>query len=245
MTNPASGKAAAPANPATPAGSAFADPAGTWNRRFEAPGYLFGTAPNEWLRAHAGVWRPGQRVLCVADGEGRNSVWLAQQGLVVDAFDIAEVGVAKARTLAAERGVQVNFTVADCDGYAWQDAAWDGVAAIFVQFADPALRARLFARMVAALKPGGTLVLQGYTPKQLEYHTGGPGVLSHLYTADMLCEAFAALEIVELREVEAEVDEGPGHRGLSALIGLLARKPAARTTGEIDAIEKRIRRAAR
>lgn len=211
---------------AAPSGHAFADPAGTWNRRFEAPGYLFGTEPNQWLRAHAGVWQPGQRVLSVADGEGRNSVFLAQRGLVVDAFDIAEAGVAKARALAAERGVEVNFAVADCDGYAWRDAAWDGVAAIFIQFADPALRARLFARIVAALKPGGTLVLQGYTPKQLEYRTGGPGVLANLYTSAMLREAFAALEIVELREVEAEVDEGPGHRGMSALVGMVARKPA-------------------
>jgi SAM-dependent methyltransferase len=217
--------ASPPAAPATPS-PAFADPAGTWNRRFEAPGFLFGTQPNVWLREHAGLWRPGQRLLCVADGEGRNSVWLAQQGLVVDAFDVAEVGVAKARTLAAERGVQVNFAVADCDGYAWRAEAWDGIAAIFVQFADPALRARLFAHIVAGLKPGGTLVLQGYTPKQLEFRTGGPGVRSHLYTADMLREAFAGLEIVELREFEAEVDEGAGHRGMSALIGLVARKPA-------------------
>lgn len=214
-------------DPSAKAGTPFADPAATWNRRFEAPGYLFGTEPNLWLRDHADVWQAGQRVLCVADGEGRNSVFLAQRGLAVDAFDIAEAGVAKARALAAERGVAVDFAVADCDGYRWRDAAWDGIAAIFVQFADPPLRARLFAHMVAALKPGGTLVLQGYTPKQLDYRTGGPGVFANLYTAAMLREAFAALEIVELREYEAEVDEGPGHRGMSALIGLVARKPVA------------------
>lgn len=152
-------------------------------------------------------------------------MWLAQQGLSVDAFDIAEVGVAKARKLAAERGVAVNFEVADVDTFAWRKAAWDGIAAIFVQFADPDLRARLFARLVEGLKPGGTLVLQGYAPKQLEYRTGGPPVLSHLYAAAMLREAFAALEIVELREYEAEVAEGSGHRGHSALVGMVARKP--------------------
>jgi SAM-dependent methyltransferase len=206
--------------PSTP----FADPAGTWNRRFSEPGFLFGTEPNAWLREHAGVWQPGQRVLCVADGEGRNSVWLAAQGLVVEAFDIAETGVAKARQLAAERGVQVDFQVADCDGFAWPAAAYDGIAAIFIQFADPALRQRLFAHMVASLKPGGTLVLQGYTPQQLEYRTGGPPVASHLYTEPMLREAFAALDVVELREYEAEIHEGTGHAGRSALIGLVARK---------------------
>jgi SAM-dependent methyltransferase len=202
----------------------FADPALTWNKRFAADGYLFGTEPNAWLRENAGVWTSGQRVLCVADGEGRNSVWLAQRGLQVDAFDIAEVGVTKARRLAAEHGVSVDFQVADCDGFAWPEARYDGVAAIFVQFADPALRERLFAHIQRCLKPGGTLLLQGYTPKQLEYRTGGPPLLSHLYTADMLRDAFAAMDIVELRDYEADVAEGSGHHGRSALIGLVARR---------------------
>ncbi len=202
----------------------FDDPAGTWNRRFAEDGYLFGTEPNAWLREYAGVWSAGQRVLCVADGEGRNSVWLARRGLRVDAFDIAEVGVAKARRLAAEHGVEVGFQVADCDGFDWLRSAYDGVAAIFVQFADPALRERLFRRIVDSLKPGGTLLLQGYTPKQLEYRTGGPPLLSHLYTEALLREAFAALDIVELREYEADVAEGSGHCGHSALIGLVARR---------------------
>jgi 2-polyprenyl-3-methyl-5-hydroxy-6-metoxy-1,4-benzoquinol methylase len=205
--------------------TAYTDAAQTWNRRYEGEQFLFGTEPNVWLREHAGAFPRGGRVLCVADGEGRNSVWLARQGLVVDAFDIAEVGVAKARAYAARAGVAVDFQVAGCDGYPWREAAWDGIAAIFVQFADPGLRTRLFARMVAGLKPGGVLVLQGYTPKQLEYRTGGPPILAHLYTETMLREAFAALEVLELREYEAEVHEGSGHDGRSALIGLVARRP--------------------
>jgi SAM-dependent methyltransferase len=202
----------------------FADAALTWNKRFTADGYLFGTEPNAWLREHAHAWSAGQRVLCVADGEGRNSVWLAQRGLQVDAFDIAEVGVAKARRLAAEQGVNVNFQVADCDGFAWPEATYDGVAAIFIQFAEPALRERIFTHIQRCLRPGGTLLLQGYTPKQLEYRTGGPPVLSHLYTEHMLREAFAAMDIEELRDYEADVAEGSGHRGRSALIGMVARR---------------------
>ena len=211
-------------NTLTQTSSPFNAPAQTWNQRFAAPGFLFGSDPNAWLREHASVWSPDDRVLCVADGEGRNSVWLAEQGLKVDAFDIAEIGVAKARDLAAQRGVTVNFTVADCDDYAWPEEACDGVAAIFVQFADPALRERLFARMVRALKPGGHLVLQGYTPQQLEYKTGGPPLASHLYTEALLREAFAELDIVSLREYEADLAEGSGHHGRSALIGLVARR---------------------
>ena len=144
--------------------------------------------------------------------------------MAVDAFDIAEVGVAKARRLAAAQGVTVNFAVADCDGYAWPRATCDGVAAIFVQFADPAMRERLFANIVRCLKPGGTLVLQGYTPKQLDYRTGGPPLASHLYTATMLREAFAEVDLLELREYEAELAEGSGHRGHSALIGMVGRR---------------------
>lgn len=206
-----------------PGDTAFSDPAGTWNRRFAGDDYLFGTAPNVWLSDQAHRWLPGQRVLCVADGEGRNSVWLARRGLQVEAFDIAEQGVAKARRLASAQGVAVNFQVASCDDYAWPRAAFDGVAAIFVQFADPALRERLFAHIQRCLKPGGVLVLQGYTPKQLEYGTGGPPLASHLYTPTMLREAFGAMEIIELVEYEAEVAEGTGHHGRSALIGMVAR----------------------
>jgi SAM-dependent methyltransferase len=210
----------------TPPAPGFTDPAGTWNRRFAETDYLFGTEPNIWLREHAGVWQPGDRVLCVADGEGRNSVWLATQGLQVDAFDISDVGVAKARRLAEQQGVAVNFTVADCDAFDWPEAAYDGVAAIFIQFADPALRERVFANMVRSLKPGGVLLLQGYTPQQLEFRTGGPPLLSHLYTEELLREAFAGLDILTLRSYEGMVTEGAGHHGRSALVGLVARRPA-------------------
>lgn len=205
--------------------SAFPDAAATWNSRFQDRAYIFGTEPNTYLCQHAGLWQSGQRVLCVADGEGRNSVWLARQGLMVDAFDISTVGVEKARKLAGDAGVSVGFSVSDCDGWPWPVEAYDGVAAIFVQFADPAMRERLFAKIVASLKPGGYLVLQGYTPKQLDYKTGGPPILSHLYTQPMLRDAFAGMEIVELREYEEELAEGSQHRGHSALVGMVARKP--------------------
>ena len=202
----------------------FPDDASTWNKRFAGEGYVFGTEPNAYLREHAAQWRPGSRLLCVADGEGRNSVWLAAQGMLVDAFDISEVGVAKARKLAAATGVSVELSVSDCDSWPWPAESYDGVVAIFVQFADPSMRERLFANIIRSLKVGGILVLQGYSPKQLEYKTGGPSLLSHLYTEEMLRTAFASTEILEFRAYDADLTEGTRHRGQSALIGMVVRR---------------------
>lgn len=197
-----------------------------WNQRFGAAGYIFGTAPNAFLAANAHRLQAGQRLLCVADGEGRNSVWLAARGLEVTAFDISPVGVEKARRLAAERRVQVRYDVASVYDWPWPESGFDVLAAIFVQFADPGMRSFMFERMVRALVPGGLLLLEGYTPKQLEYRTGGPPHVENLYTEEMLREAFAALDLLELRQYEAQLAEGTQHAGRSALIDLVARKPA-------------------
>jgi hypothetical protein len=111
-----------------------------------------------------------------------------------------------------------------CDSFNWPTNHFDGVALIFVQFAAPEVRQRLFSNVQASLKPGGTMILQGYTPKQLDYKTGGPPLLSHLYTEGMLREAFRDMEILKLQVYEAELKEGEGHHGYSALIGMVARK---------------------
>lgn len=208
----------------TPA-PAFSDAQATWNERFSRDGYVFGTEPNAWLQQNAGLWGRPSRLLCVADGEGRNSVWLAGQGHRVDAFDISEVGVRKAQALAAGKGVQVQYSVAGCEDFDWGENRYDGVAAIFVQFADPALRRQMFARIARCLRPGGVLLLQGYTPRQLELRTGGPGILSHLYTPAQLALELQGLAITRVEEYEAELREGSGHAGLSALLGLTAFKP--------------------
>lgn len=203
----------------------FANPRETWDKRFSTPDYIFGTAPNTWLAAHAGLLQPGMRVLAVADGEGRNSVWMAQHGVQVDAFDISPVGVAKAQKLAQQAGVQVNYQVCGVEDFAWKVGEYDAVVAIFIQFADPATRATLFRQMQSALKPDGLILLQGYTPRQLDYKTGGPPNPDHLYTEEMLREAFSALDIVELRLYEDLLSEGSQHSGQSALVGLVVRKP--------------------
>lgn len=205
----------------------FANPRETWDARFARDDYIFGTAPNAFLAAQQARLAAGQRALAVADGEGRNSVWLARQGLVVTAFDIAPRGVAKARALAARAGVAVDYRVASVEEWDWTPEAFDVVAAIFVQFAPPAVRARMFAGMLRTLRAGGSLLLQGYTPRQLEYRTGGPPLVENLYTPELLRAAFAGHDIVELRAYDAVLAEGTQHAGISALIDCVVRKRAA------------------
>lgn len=204
--------------------SGFTEAAAKWNQRFSEPDYLFGTEPNVYLRDQAAHLPHSGHALCVADGEGRNSVWLARQGLQVQAFDISPIGVAKARKLARKAGVQVDYQIADCDQWKWPKTQFDVVAAIFIQFADPDMRSRLFTRMVQCLKPGGLLILQGYTPRQIEYKTGGPGILANLYTEEQLRHDFAEMDLLELRLYEDELAEGDHHVGRSALVGMRARK---------------------
>ena len=198
-----------------------------WSARYRDAGeeFLFGTTPNKFLAAQSAYFGDGTSVLAVADGEGRNSVWLAEQGCVVTATEISPVALEKAAKLARGRHVEVNFIQADIFYWDWPQDAFDAVVGIFIQFAGPAERPRQLAGMKDAVKPGGVLLLQGYTPKQLEYRTGGPSAVENLYTDTMLREAFADWEIVLLHEHEEHIEEGCAHAGRSALIDMVARKP--------------------
>ncbi|MFZ3005726.1 MAG: class I SAM-dependent methyltransferase [Phenylobacterium sp.] len=196
-----------------------------WDRRYAQGDYLFGVEPNAFLAGQMGRLRPGGRALAVADGEGRNGVWLAQQGLSVLSVDSSAVAQTKARSLAQARGVAMDLEQVDLSAWTWPRAEFDLVVAIFIQFAPPALRTQLFADMAQALKPGGLLLLQGYRPEQIAYGTGGPSAAENLYTEALLREAFAGLEIIELQSHDTVIHEGAGHDGLSALIDLVARRP--------------------
>lgn len=208
--------------------------ANIWDERYAGADYHFGTEPNAFLASQRGLLKPGMRCLAVADGEGRNGVWLAQQGLEVLSVDSSPVALAKAGKLAQKRGVNVQFEQADLLQDDWPllsnveggENRFDVVAAIFIQFAPPGMREQMFEHIKRCLKPGGLLLLQGYTPRQLEYRTGGPSQAENLYTETMLREAFAGMDILHLREHDGFISEGTGHRGMSALIDLVARKPA-------------------
>lgn len=202
-----------------------------WSERYRAAGedYLFGVAPNRFLEHRADQLRTGRKALCVADGEGRNSVWLAEQGLDVTAIDITEVAVAKAKKLADGRNVQVKFEIGDILAPDWPPVvhhnAYDWVIGIFIQFADPVARIHQMTALKWVTRPGGRILLQGYAPKQLDYKTGGPSAVENLYTSEILHALFADWSIEELVEYEDDISEGLGHRGRSALIGMIARKP--------------------
>jgi cyclopropane fatty-acyl-phospholipid synthase-like methyltransferase len=192
-----------------------------WEGRYAPESYLFGTAPNAFLAAQKERLPKNGRALSVADGEGRNGVWLAEQGLDVVSMDFSPTAQVKAHALAASRGVSITTHQVDVSTWEWPADAFDVIVVIFAQ---PLERTRLFAGVKNALKPGGLLLIQGYPPKQLEYDTGGPSDIARLYTREMLEAGFGDFTEVRIDEYDAEIYEGEGHGGMSALIELIATK---------------------
>jgi cyclopropane fatty-acyl-phospholipid synthase-like methyltransferase len=197
-----------------------------WNERYAGEDFFYGTEPNAFLVSQKGLLKPGMRCLAVADGEGRNGVWLAEQGLEVLSVDSSHVAQAKAKKLAQQRGVAMLFEQVDLLQWDWGEDNFDVVVAIFIQFVTSPEREQMFAAIKRCLKPGGLLLLQGYTPRQLEYRTGGPSQAENLYTEAMLRKAFTDMDIMQLHEHDSVIREGTGHSGMSALIELVARKKA-------------------
>jgi SAM-dependent methyltransferase len=195
-----------------------------WESRYRTPDYAFGREPNYFLAACKALLPRSGKALAVADGEGRNGVWLAEQGLDVLSIDFSPSAQRKARTLAHERGVEIAFVQADVHTWSYPEAAFDVVVEIFTQFSSPTERAQKWAGMRRALKPGGLLIIQGYTPRQLQYGTGGPKQVENLYTRAMLEDAFRGFRDMTIAEEEREMHEGTSHAGMSAVISLTARK---------------------
>jgi len=195
-----------------------------WQTRFNAPDYIFGKEPNAFLKSEARRLPKSGSALSVADGEGRNGVWLAQQGLDVLAVDFSPAALDKSQALAAERGVQIRTEIADVTTWRWPAAEFDVVVAIFVQVVFPAERAAFFANLKRALKPGGLLLMQGYRTDQLKYGTGGPPEAERLYSRALLQEAFGDMAQLDIREHDSVIGEGTAHVGMSALIDLVGKK---------------------
>jgi len=195
-----------------------------WDERYSAPGYAYGTEPNDFL-ASAAARIPRGRVLSLADGEGRNGVHLATLGYDVTSVDASPVGLAKADLLAAARGVRIHTVVADLAEFAVGDACWEGIVSIFCHL-PPALRRAVYGQVVRGLVPGGVFVLEAYTPAQLRFGTGGPSNPDLMPTLALLRDELAGLGIEHGVELERAVREGTLHDGPSAVVQVIARRPS-------------------
>lgn len=196
-----------------------------WDQRFGSPGFAYGTEPNAWLAAQACHLRPGGRVLSLGEGEGRNGVWLASRGHPVVAVDGSAVGLAKAARLAAERGVALDAVVTDLAAYQPPAATFDAIVLVFLHLPPP-LRVRVHAVAAAALRPGGLVILEAFTPRQLGNASGGPKDPAMLYEPDELRAEFPGVTWEVLREEEVHLAEGPFHQGPARVVRGLGRRTA-------------------
>lgn len=194
-----------------------------WDERYSTDEFIFGTEPNDFLKARTSRLKPGS-VLCLADGEGRNGVYLAKQGFNVTAVDASAAGLEKAQKLAKENGVNITTIHADLNDFVIEPNRWDNIVSIFCHLPEP-LRKKVHAASAAGLTSAGTFLLESYTPKQLDMPgIGGPPVPELMFNSEMLINDFQTLEIILVREAEREVNEGSRHSGLSAVVQFFARK---------------------
>lgn len=195
-----------------------------WDQRYDGEDYVFGHEPNVWMAANGDLLKPGMTALVPGDGEGRNGVWLAERGLDVTTIDASPVGVAKARSLADERGVKINSVVADLRDWVAPETGYDLVVLAFLHV-DPGDRTDVHRTIARALKPGGLLLLEGFTPDHLNYGKGGPPVTDMMFTEDRLRHDFEGLlTFEEIEALKTELPASERHGGPAAVIRLRARR---------------------
>lgn len=192
-----------------------------WNERYSETGFAYGSEPNDFLRENAGKLPPG-KILCLAEGEGRNAVFLAKKGFDVTAVDLSEVGLEKAKNLAEEANVKIRTVCADLADFDIEENYWDAIVSIWAHVPIPVRRA-LHRKAVAGLKTNGAFLLEAYTPKQVQFGTGGPNV-DLTMSLDALLEELNGMNFEIAREMERDVREGKYHTGQSAVVQILAYK---------------------
>ena len=195
-----------------------------WNQRYNQPDYVYGTQPNDFL-VSASASIPRGKLLSLGEGEGRNAVYLATQGWDVTAVDSSEVGLEKARRLAAEKGVQITTIVADLVDFQIQPNSWEAIVSIFCHVPS-VIRLPLHQAVVRGLKPGGVFVLEAFTPRQLAMGTGGPASPDMLMTLASLRQELAGLRFVQAVELDRKVVEGQFHTGQAAVVQIVGVKEA-------------------
>lgn len=194
-----------------------------WDERFSLPGFFYGTEPNDFLRTQSKLFQKNGRILCLGEGEGRNAVFLAQEGFDVTAVDGSQKGFEKLAQLAKERKVEVKTIVTDLADFQMGENQWDGIVSIWCHL-PKALWNELYLKITAALKPGGVFLLEHYTPQQLQFKTGGPPTVDLLTTLSELKMGLSSLEVLMGQEIERDIQEGKGHVGRSAVVQYLGRK---------------------
>jgi len=199
------------------------DPAAMWDERFSRPEAVYGHKPNAYLHSKIFQIKSGGRVLVPGDGYGRNGIWLARQGFVVHTVDISSVGVARARKAAQAAGLTMSIDQVDLSRWTWPESDFDAVVSVFLHL-PPDKRPGIHAGMLRAVRPGGLLILEAFTPAQLRHSSGGPKQVELLYTAEMLRKDFLGAEVVELEEAEVSLDEGHLHRGPASVVHGVFRK---------------------
>jgi SAM-dependent methyltransferase len=193
-----------------------------WDERYSAEAYAYGKTPNEFLVENV-RWIPKGKVLSLAEGEGRNAVFLAKQGYVVTAVDASLVGLNKARKLAEENDVVVEFIQADLADYDLGENQWDGIVSIFCPLPS-SLRKELYKKVLAGLKPNGVFLLEAYTPDQLKHGTGGGNSVDTMQSEKSLRVELAGLKFKHLTELERNVIEGIYHTGIGSVVQAIATK---------------------
>ena len=194
-----------------------------WDDRYTGNEFFYGTEPNDLLKSQIAAIQPGGEVLCLAEGEGRNAVYLARQGFKVTAVDQSPVGLEKMHHFATQHRVKVKSIVADLEDFRIESSHWDAIVSIWCHVPPP-LRAKLHQSVVHGLKPNGVLILEAYHPRQLEFKTGGPPDAGLMMTESTLRSELSGLDFELIQEIERDVQEGKGHFGMSAVTQLLARK---------------------
>jgi cyclopropane fatty-acyl-phospholipid synthase-like methyltransferase len=201
----------------------WANPQKMWDERFSQPQPVYGEAPNAFLTEQSSRFQPGSKLLVPADGYGRNGIWLARQGFQVHTVDLSQVGVERARKSARAAGISLTIEQADLSTWTWPTEEYDGVFSIFLHL-PPELRPQVHASMLRAVKPGGLIIVQNFSPAQLKHSSGGPKQVELLYTASLLLQDFAPAAPLALEEKEIHIDEGHMHSGPAAVVQAVFRK---------------------
>lgn len=194
-----------------------------WDQRYDIDEYVYGTEPNDFLREQVQRIPANGKVLCLADGEGRNGVFLARCGYEVTSVDASEIGLSKARKLAALHHVELTTECADLANYDLGTASWDAIVSIFCHV-PPVIRQQIHRSVHTALRPGGVFILEAYTPDQPRFKTGGPpeSMADHLMSSNLLINELINCNVIYCRDIEREIHEGSLHNGHSTVVQCIA-----------------------